>query len=133
MKYTRRIWISALWVVFGVALNLACFAGALDEYWSGMGAGFIGVGIVQIIRHIRYRTNEEYRDKVDTASRDERNKFLSGRAWAWAGYLFILVSAVATIGLQIAGRDELSTMAGFGVCLLMIFYWVSYLVLSRKY
>lgn len=94
---------------------------------------FIVIGAVQVMRHIRYRTNEDYRDKVDTANRDERNKFLAGRAWVWAGYLFLLSAAVASVGLRIAGRDELSTMAAMGVCLLMVFYWLSYLFLSRKY
>ena len=105
----------------------------VDSYWSGMGGGFLGVGIVQLIRHIRYRKNEDYREKVDVANSDERNRFLAGKAWAWAGYLFVLVSGVATIALKVMGQDQWSLAASCALCLLLVLYWGSYLVLKRKY
>ena len=133
MKQNRRFLLSLVWLMLGAGLIVGNVTGLLDDYWGGMGGGFLGVAIVQIIRRIRYKTNEAYREAVDVASSDERNKFLSGKAWAMAGYLFVLIAAAATIVLQIIGKPELSTMAGFSVCLLMILYWLSWLFLRKKY
>ena len=108
-------------------------AGLIGDYWSGMGGGFIGVGIAQLVRNIRYLSNDSYREKVDTANADERNRYLSMKAWSWAGYLFVMAAAVATVVFQLLGKQELSMAAGFGVALIVLFYWVSYLFLQKKY
>ena len=133
MKYDRRMYLSLFWVLLGAALFVCSALGIVDSYWGGMGGGFLGVGIVQLARHIRYRKDEEYREKVNVAVNDERNRFLTGKAWAWAGYLFVLVSGVATIALKIAGQDQWSMAASCALCLLLVLYWGSYLVLKRKY
>lgn len=133
MKYNRRMLVSVFYILLGVVLNACFFTGLIEEYWSGLGCGFIGVGVVQLIRQIRYRTNETYRDKVDTESKDERNKYLSNKAWAWAGYLYVILAALATIPLKIAGHDEAMMMASGSVCLIMLLYWGSWMYLRRKY
>ena len=133
MKYDRRMYLSLFWLLLGVVLVVCSMTEVIDSYWSGMGGGFAGVGIAQLIRHIRYRKNEEYREKVDVETNDERNRFLAGKAWAWAGYLFVMVSGVATIALKVLGQDQWSLAASCALCLLLVLYWGSYLVLKRKY
>ena len=133
MKYDRRMYLSLFWVLVGAALFVCSAMGWIDTYWSGMGGGLLAVGIIQVVRHIRYRKNEEYREKVDVANGDERNRYLTGKAWAWAGYLFVLISGVATIALKVMGLDQWSMAASCALCLLLLLYWISYLVLKRKY
>ena len=133
MKYDRRMVLSIFWVLLGAALFICSALGMVDRYWSGMGGGLLGVGIVQLIRHIRSRKNEDYREKVDVANSDERNRFLTGKAWAWAGYLFVLISGVATIALKVAGQDVWSLACSYALCLLLVLYWGAYLVLKQKY
>ena len=70
---------------------------------------------------------------MDVEAHDERNRFISGRAWAWAGYLYVLVGAAGTVVFRIAGHEELSVMAGISVCILMVLYWLSWMLLRRKY
>ena len=133
MKTNRRMILSVFWVVLGVALIGCNMAGLLDDYWCGMGGGLLGVGVFQVIRNVRYLNNPEYREKVNTANNDERNRFLANKAWAWAGYLYVLVAAIATIVFQIIGKQELATAAGFSACIIMVFHWLSYLYLQKKY
>ena len=133
MKSDRRMVLSIFWVLLGAALFICSALGMVDSYWSGMGGGLLGVGIVQLIRHIRYRKNEDYREKVDVANSDERNRFLTGKAWAWAGYLFVLISGVATIALKVLGQDMWSLACSYALCLLLVLYWGAYFVLKRKY
>ena len=133
MKSNRRMILSIFWVVLGAALLGANLTGLLGDYWGGLGGGLLGVGVFQVIRNVRYLNNPEYREKVNTANNDERNRFLANKAWAWAGYLYVLVAAVATIVFQLLGKTELSTAAGFSVCIIMVFHWLSYLYLQKKY
>ena len=133
MKHNRRMILSIVWIVLGASLLGANLTGLLGDYWGGLGGGLLGVGVFQGIRNVRYLSNPAYREKVDTTNSDERNRFLAGRAWAWAGYLYVLVAAIATIVFQIIGKTELATAAGFSVCIIMVFHWLSYLYLQKKY
>ena len=131
--YNKRIFISLFWVVLGVILIALEIMGKIDDFWSGMGAGFIGVGIVQIIRYASYRKDDSYKERVDTANRAERNRFIANKAWAWSGYLFVMITAVAALALRIAGENVLSMAASGALCLMLVLYWVCYLILSKKY
>ena len=133
MGKNYRFLLSFFWLLLGIVLCVCNSLGLIEDYWFSMGFALIAVSILQIIRQIRYRTNEEYREKFDTASKDERNRFLANKAWAWAGYLFVLTGGVGTIAFKLLGREDLMMMASFSVCLMILFYWGSYMVLRKKY
>jgi len=132
-NYGKRIFLSIFWIVLGIALCACHFVGLIEEYWGSMGFAFIIVGILQVIRHIRYRTNKEYQEKFDIEVQDERNKFISNKAWAWAGYLFVLIAACGTIVFKLLGKEDLMMLASGSVCLIIVLYWISYLWLKKKY
>ena len=129
----KRFIASIIEIIIGVILIACSVYGIVDEYWSGMGVALLVVGVLFLIRQFKYKTNEEYREKYDVERTDERNRYLSGKAWAWAGYLFVMIAAVASIMLKLAGREDLMKAASGSVCLIIILYWVSYVVLKGKY
>ena len=133
MKSDRRMMVSVIWIVLGAVLFGCGFFEAVDTFWSGMGGGLLAVGVLQMIRYIRYKNDADYREAVEVQNNDERNRFLGGKAWAWAGYLYVMINAVAAIALRVLGYDDLSTWAGFSICLIVLLYWVSYLLLRKKY
>lgn len=132
MKQNKRMILSIVWLLMGIGLFGAALAGILDEFWSGMGGGLIAVGVLQLVRQVRYQTSERYREAVDTANSDERYQFLANKAWAWAGYWFVMIGAVGTIVFRILKMGELSTFCGGSICLILVLYWLSYAVLRRK-
>ena len=130
----QRRWIaSVVEIALGLVLTVCGALGLVDTYWSGMGGGLLGVGIIQLVRYLRYYNNETYKSKVDVEVNDERNKFIALRAWAWAGFWYVIAGAVGSIAFQVLGKPELATMAGGSVCLLMAFCWISRIYLRRKY
>lgn len=129
----RRVFLSIFWMILGAVLVGCRMAGLVEEYWGSMGVAFVVIGALQVARHIRYLRSEDYRTRVDTASHDERNRFLANKAWAWAGYLYVMIAAVASIALKLLGHDLLCQAAAFSVCGIMVLYWVCYLVLQKKY
>lgn len=133
MNNKRRMIVSACWIVLGLALMGAHAAGLADDYWSGMGTGLFVVGILQMIRHIRYETDKAYKARRDVEAGDERNRFISGRAWAWAGYWYVIIAALASVVFRLSGDDVMTQMAARSACLVMLLYWGSYFILRRKY
>ena len=129
----KRIILSFVWLILGAVLLGLGIAEVVDEYWSGMGGGFLAVAILQLARFYRFRHDAEYRENVEIQTSDERNRFIRSKAWAWAGYLFILIAAVSSIALRVMGQELWAQAAGSGLCLMLVLYWVSYQVLRNKY
>ena len=133
MKNAKRLIASIVEIVIGVILTICGAAGLLDSYWSGMGTALIVVGGLMLVRQLRYKTNTEYKEKVDVEINDERNKYLRIKAWSWAGYIFVMLGAFGSIFFKIFGLDQYSQFSACCVCLIMVLYWISYMVLRKKY
>lgn len=125
--------VSALYITIGIILIGLGFAGMVDEFWNGMGSALLVIGVIQLIRRYRLEKNEAYREKIEIETNDERNHFIRNKAWAWAGYLFVMIMAVSCIILKIVGQDTLSMAASGSVCLMLVLFWCSYYFLKRKY
>ena len=133
MKNDKRMVAYIVYIIFGVTLLVLGVLEIVDSFWSGMGGALIAMGVVRMIQILRYNKDESYREKWDVETQDERNHFIRNKAWAWAGYLFVLIAAVCAIVFKLLGQDLLSIMAGFAVSILVLLYWVCYLVLKKKY
>ena len=133
MKSNRRILTYVIYLILGVILWCLAFAETVDSFWAGMGSALFLMGVLRLVQMYRFNKDENYREKFEIEITDERNRFLRNKAWAWAGYLFILISAFAVILLKVMGQELLSTAAGFAVCLMLVLYWGAFMVLKRKY
>ena len=133
MNYKRRALFFSFWIIVGLVLTVLGIMGVIDSYWSGMGGGLVGVGIVNVVRFYRYKTDADYREKADIQNADERNQFIAGKAWTWAANLFVILNGVAVVVLRLMGYDEMSLWAAFSVCGICVLYWLCWLWLRRKY
>ncbi len=124
---------SVLEIIIGFSLVAASMFGAVDEFWSGMGTTLLILGILFLLRAIKYKTNHDYKEKYDIEINDERNKYLAMKAWSWAGYLFVMIAACLTIVLKLVGKEDLMMISSGSVCLVIMLYWISYVVLRKKY
>ena len=132
MGYKRYL-ANVIEIFVGVILSVLGFTGILDSYWSGMGTALIVVGVLMLVCQLRYKTNAEYREKMDIEVNDERNKYLRRLAWSWSGYLFVMLGAVGSIVFRILGMNQYSQFSAYCVCLIMVLYWISYLILQKKH
>jgi hypothetical protein len=132
---TKRMVISTIvCLLLGIGLIVAAGMTELDNsFWPGMGGGLVAVAILRLVRMIRFAKSDEYRKEFEVENKDERNRFLSAKAWSWAGYLFVMISAVATIVLQVLGQEMWSMATSGALCLVLVLYWVSYLIVRKKY
>ena len=75
----QNIIFSIIWIVLGLGFFICGAIDMIDDFWSGFGGGLFVIGILQMIRYLRYRTDQEYRENFDINVTDERNQFLAGR------------------------------------------------------
>lgn len=128
-----RFIVNIIEILAGAALLVLGLTGVVDEFWEGMGTALIVVGMLLSIRQIRYRTNAEFKEALDVKEKDERNRFIAMKSWSWAGYTYVMVAAVGTIAARILGRDDIMMMLSGSVCFILVFYWLFYLILQKKY
>ena len=129
----KDIIIGVIWLLLGIVLTVLSCLETLDEFWSGMGAALLVIGVVRLLRGYRLSKSEAYREAREVAETDERFHFIRNKAWAWAGYLFIIICALGTIVLRILGQDLLSLACSGAVCLMLVLFWISFFVLKKKY
>ncbi len=133
MKNDKRMIAYIIYAVLGITLIVLGVFEVVDAFWSGMGGGLIAVAVMRMIQYARLRKNDEYRKQKQIETTDERNRFIRNKAWACAGYLFVLIAAISTIVLKLLGQEMLSIAAGFAVCILTLLYWVCFTILRKKY
>jgi len=132
-KYSM-IWFGIAEMIVGLALLGCSYAGLFsDSFWSGMGTALAVMGVIFLVRGIRYRKDKKYKEELDTEVNDERNKFLSMKAWSWAGYLYMMIAAVAAIVLKVLHFDEYVMVLSGSICLILILYVVIYQIIRKKY
>ena len=122
-----------LWLIIGVTLVALSAVAQLDGFWSGMGTALLVIGACRLFRDHRLNKSAQYREKMEIYETDERLHFIRAKAWSWAGYLFILIAALAIIVLKLLGLDLYATVASGAMCLMLVLYWGAYLVLHKKY
>ena len=134
-RYTT---LGVIYIILGIALFIASQVvdlgnSVMGQILPGMGGALIAVGVVRLYRGIRLEKDSEYRENFEIETHDERNRYLRMMAWSWAGYLFVLIAAVATIAFAAADKKELMMLASGGLCILLVLYWLCYLVVRKKY
>ena len=133
MKIRKITILFIIYIIVGVTLLTLGIAGVIDEFWQGMGGGLLIIGILRSIQSLRYSKDENYRESYNTELNDERNRFIRNKAWAWAGYMFVIIAAITTLVLQTLGERLLSLAVSTAVGLILILYWISYFILRKKY
>ena len=130
----RKLILSIFWMILGAVLLGLSIAEVLDSsMYAGMGGALIAVGALQTSRNLRYRKDPEYREKVDTEVSDERNSFLRMKSWSWTGYVVVLVEGFGSVAAMVLGKRELQLTLAYSVWLIMVVYWISFFIISKKY
>ena len=134
----RYISLGVIYIILGIALFIASQIvdlgnSVMAQILPGMGGALFGVGVVRLVMGIRLEKDKEYREKYEIEVNDERNRYLRMKAWSWAGYCFVLIGSVATIIFAAADKKELMMLTSGSVCLVLVLYWISSLIVRNKY
>lgn len=129
----RKLAFSIFWIILGAVLMVLTANGVVSDMYSGMGGALIGIGVLQVIRNLRYRTNSKYREKLDVELQDERNKYIRMKSWSWTGYIIVLVQSLGVVIAFVMRQSVVQQVLTLSVCLTLCVYRISYAVICRKY
>lgn len=134
MYNSKRLALSIFWLILGATLMGLSIVEVLDSsLYAGMGGALVAIGVLQIIRNIRYQKDADYREKIDTEISDERNRFLRMKSWSWTAYIVVLIEGAGAIVAMVLGQHTTQLMLSYSVSLIVGVYWITYMVLARKY
>ena len=134
MHNNGKLALSIFWTVLGAVLLGLSVANVLDStIYAGMGGALLAVGILQVIRNLRYRTDAAYQEKIDTEVNDERNVFLGMKSWSWTGRAIVLVECIGIIVAMVLGQQTVQLVLSYSVCAILVIYWVTFMILAKKY
>lgn len=132
MMKNIRLALSIFWIILGGTLLGLSIAEIIDStLYSGMGGALIAVGMLQVIKQIKYRTNKHYKEETDIAISDERNKYLRLKAMAIAAYSVVLIQACGSVFAYILGYSTIGQFLLFSVSLIVFIYWLAYVILNK--
>lgn len=132
-KLKTRLCFAIAYIVIGIAMIAASFITEnYNEFLSPMGAALLVIGIARVRNHFLITKSDETVKKQQIAETDERNIAISNRAKSVAFNLYVLIACVAVIVLQFMEKSFLASTIGLTVCVLLLIYWISYFIISKK-
>lgn len=93
-------------------------------FYTGIGGGFLGAGLITVVKNYRYLKNPELNKKRKIYETDERNRMLGLRCWAYAGYsmfLLLYIGVIVSGFISVTAMKVLIGVAGVYGILLLIF------------
>lgn len=114
-------------VTFALVFLMDMEPGASDfvpGFYTGIGGGFFGAGVITVVKNYRYLKNPELNRKRKIYETDERNRMLGLRCWAYAGYsmfLFLYIGVIVSGFISVTAMKVLLSVAGVYGILLLVF------------
>lgn len=131
---SRTLGLGIICTIGGATLLALCVTGTLDSsLYAGFGGALAAIGILKTIQGLRYERDPAYRETTDIQASDERNQFLRTQSWTLTGPIVTGVEAVGAVVALVLGNQLTQTVLAFSVCLIVGTYWVTYMVLNRRY
>lgn len=128
----KNLIFAIVWFVIGITLIVLSALNVLQDFWTASGAAFAAIGLAQLVRYRKYKTDEKFRQKTDLAYSDERYKYVKGRAFAYTGYISIFGMCIASFVCFILKKTEISAVLAFAACAELVIYWISFMIIERK-
>ena len=132
-KLKIRLGVAIGYILLGVLLCvLLCGLALKNEYISVLGAALITVGALQMVRYFRITRSEESVRSREIKEKDERNVSIAHRAKSMAFSMYILLACAASIVLGIMGRAQIAQVLSGNVCVMLLIYLLSYVIIRNK-
>ena len=132
-KIKIRIGLAVSYIVLGIAMIVVFnLVDTGVEFLSSMGFAVAVIGIARLRQYSKLIKNDALMKKQEVRENDERNVAISEKARAITLTIYVLVACLAVIVLQVLKLGLISTIVSGSVCLILVIYWITYLILRKK-
>lgn len=132
-KLKIRLWVSIVYMVLGVALIVTSFiVKSQNNFASSFGFAIAVIGVARLRNHFIITKNDESIKKREIAEKDERMVFIADKAKSVTFLIYLVVSCLAVIVVNLLELTLISRVLSASVCFLLVVYWISYLIIAKK-
>lgn len=137
MDFKKKLKIRLFFAIGYIALGLIMIAlfniiKTENTFLSSFGFALIIVGIAKMRNYFLITKNDETLKKQQIAENDERNISIANKAKSISFIIYIILVCVSIIVLNLLNQVELATILSVSVCVLVLIYWISYWIISKK-
>ena len=120
-------------MVLGVALIVTSFiVKSQNNFASSFGFAIAVIGVARLRNHFIITKNDESIKKREIAEKDERMVFIADKAKSVTFLIYLVVSCLAVIVVNLLELTLISRILSASVCFLLVVYWISYLIIAKK-
>ncbi len=138
MEYKKKLKVR---LMVSVALLITCIGIIItsnlladkSSFFSPLGLGLAVISLARIRNYIIITKNEDRLRKQEIAETDERNLMIANKAKSISFYIYLLLSCIAVIVLQLLNKSEIAMYISYSVCAMLLIYWVCYLIIRKKH
>ncbi len=132
-KLKIRLFVAIGYIVLGIAMIILFnIFHTENNFLSSLGFALVVIGIARIRNYLMITKNEETIKKRQIAESDERNISIANRAKSVSFIIYVVMACVAVIVLELFNETQLATVLSATVCVLVVVYWISYWIISKK-
>ena len=107
-KLKKRLYLAIGYLIAGgILIILAAVLKLENEFLSSFGFVLVVCGLVRIRNYKRITKSDESIRRQEIAETDERNLSIANRAKSWAFSLYVFLTCVLVIALEVLNREEL--------------------------
>ena len=130
----KRLCYSIGWMIMGLIMAIVWFVTDTENtFLFSFGIALVTIGVIRIIQYRKTTKDETSLRQKQLQETDERNRMLAEKARSWAFSFYILLAGIGVILCSLLGHMDAVQPLARSVCLLAVLYWLSYLILNKKY
>lgn len=132
-KLKIRLFVAISYLILGIAMIVVFNVIKTDNsFFSSLGFALTVIGIARIRNYFLITKDEETITKRQIAENDERNISIANKAKSVAFLAYILVVCTSITILYALNKTQLAFILSGTVCFLLLVYWISYWIISKK-
>ena len=132
-KLKIRLFFAIGYIVLGLAMIVVFnIINTDNNFLSSCGFALMVIGIAKVRNYFLITKNPETLKKQQIAENDERNIAIANKAKSISFIIYIILVCIAVVVLNLLNQTELATILSGSVCVLIVIYWISYWIISKK-
>jgi hypothetical protein len=132
-KLKIRLFVAISYLILGIAMIVVFnVIKTENSFFSSFGFALAIIGIARIRNYFLITKDEETITKRQIAENDERNISIANKAKSVAFLAYILVVCTSITILYVLNKTQLAFILSGTVCFLLLVYWISYWIISKK-
>ena len=132
-KLKIRLFVAISYLILGIAMIVVFnIIKTENNFFSSLGFALTVIGIARIRNYFLITKDEETITKRQIAENDERNISIANKAKSVAFLAYILVVCTSITILYALNKTQLAFILSGTVCFLLLVYWISYWIISKK-